>query len=152
MTGETQVRRQAIDNEHLRLLAIFHYVYGGLTIAFSLIFVFYIVIFSVILTNPDLMLQNDPEGIELIQAFGKFIIAFFALLLALGISLGIATIYSGRCINRHRHKMFSIIIAAINCLSIPFGTLLGVFTIIVLSRESVRTLYAESGTNVKQGG
>jgi hypothetical protein len=32
--------------------------------------------------------------------------------------------------------------ACIECLFIPFGTILGVFTIIVLSRESVKTLFA----------
>lgn len=31
--------------------------------------------------------------------------------------------------------------AAILCMFIPFGTILGVFTLIVLSRESVRQLY-----------
>jgi hypothetical protein len=32
--------------------------------------------------------------------------------------------------------------ACIECLFIPFGTILGVFTIIVLSRESVKTLFS----------
>jgi hypothetical protein len=35
-----------------------------------------------------------------------------------------------------------LIIAVLNCLQIPFGTALGVFTIIVLSRDSVRELYS----------
>ena len=39
--------------------------------------------------------------------------------------------------------MFSQIMAGVNCLSIPFGLLLGVFTLIVLARPSVKALYAE---------
>jgi hypothetical protein len=36
------------------------------------------------------------------------------------------------------------VIAGINCLSFPFGTALGIFTLIVLSRESVQALYKSS--------
>jgi hypothetical protein len=38
--------------------------------------------------------------------------------------------------------MFSLVVTGITCLSFPFGTALGVFTIIVLTRGSVRQLYA----------
>jgi hypothetical protein len=31
--------------------------------------------------------------------------------------------------------------ACIECLFLPFGTILGIFTIIVLSRESVKTFF-----------
>jgi hypothetical protein len=37
--------------------------------------------------------------------------------------------------------MFSLVIAGVNCASFPLGTLLGVFTFIVLLRASVRSLY-----------
>jgi len=37
--------------------------------------------------------------------------------------------------------MFSLIIAGINCVQFPFGTVLGVFTFVVLLRDSVRELY-----------
>jgi hypothetical protein len=33
------------------------------------------------------------------------------------------------------------VVAGINCLHIPLGTVLGIFTIVVLCRESVRELY-----------
>ena len=42
---------------------------------------------------------------------------------------------------QRKHRIFSIIVASINCLQIPFGTTLGVFTFIVLMRESVRQSY-----------
>jgi len=37
--------------------------------------------------------------------------------------------------------MFSFIFAAILCGLFPFGTVLGVFTIIVLSKDSVKKIY-----------
>lgn len=36
--------------------------------------------------------------------------------------------------------MFCLIMAGIACLFMPFGTVLGVFTIVVLTRESVREM------------
>jgi len=36
------------------------------------------------------------------------------------------------------------IVAGLNCLHIPLGTLLGVFTLVVLSRGSVATMYEPS--------
>lgn len=39
------------------------------------------------------------------------------------------------------HRMFSIIVAGINCIQVPVGTVLGVFTLVVLLRESVKKMY-----------
>ena len=49
---------------------------------------------------------------------------------------------SAMFLRQRTHRIFSVVIAALDCLQIPFGTVLGVFTIIVLLRESVRELYA----------
>jgi len=43
---------------------------------------------------------------------------------------------------QRRRRVFSFVVGGLNCLQIPFGTALGVFTIIVLSRDSVRELYS----------
>ena len=50
---------------------------------------------------------------------------------------------SGLCLRARKFRMFSLVVAGINCLHIPIGTVLGVFTIIVLIRDSVRQLYEE---------
>jgi hypothetical protein len=59
--------------------------------------------------------------------------------------LGILTIVSGRLISLRRRRTFSLVVAGINCASFPFGTVLGVFTFIVLARPSVRALYPPRG-------
>ncbi len=38
--------------------------------------------------------------------------------------------------------MFCLVMACVACLFMPFGTVLGVFTIIVLARPSVQTLFS----------
>jgi hypothetical protein len=53
----------------------------------------------------------------------------------------ILNVASGFCLRARKGRMFSVVVAVINCLHIPLGTALGVFTIIVLLRASVRDLY-----------
>jgi hypothetical protein len=55
---------------------------------------------------------------------------------------GILNLISGFCLRARKHRTFSIVVAAVDCLHIPFGTVLGVFTLAVLVRDSVRELYA----------
>jgi hypothetical protein len=50
----------------------------------------------------------------------------------LGLTLAAFTAYAGRCIQRRRSKVLIYVMAAANCVFIPYGTLLGVFTFIVL--------------------
>jgi hypothetical protein len=53
------------------------------------------------------------------------------------------TILSGRFIAKRRRKLFSLIVAGLSCLSFPLGTALGVFTFIVLLRDTIPELYGE---------
>jgi hypothetical protein len=53
----------------------------------------------------------------------------------------ILNLLSGLFIRARKHRTFSLVVSGINCVHIPLGTVLGVFTIIVLIRESVRELY-----------
>jgi uncharacterized membrane protein HdeD (DUF308 family) len=57
------------------------------------------------------------------------------------VASGILNLISGLCLRSRKGRTFSLVVAGINCLHIPLGTVLGVFTIIVLIRDSVRELY-----------
>jgi len=48
---------------------------------------------------------------------------------------------AGRKLASHRGRTFCIVIAALCCMMVPLGTLLGVFTLVVLSRQSVQALF-----------
>jgi len=52
--------------------------------------------------------------------------------------LAVLMIIAGRFLAKRRHHTFCIVVAAIACLFMPFGTILGVFTLVVLMRDSVR--------------
>ena len=42
---------------------------------------------------------------------------------------------------RRQNRMFSMVVGGLNCMNMPFGTALGVFTIIILMRPSVQAVY-----------
>ncbi len=68
-------------------------------------------------------------------------ITFYAIFGLLACAMAAANFMSARYIKKRKNKTFSIVVAAINCLQMPFGTILGVFTIIVLMRPSVQSGY-----------
>ena len=54
----------------------------------------------------------------------------------------ISLIVAGIKLRKIQSRTFCLIIAGLECISFPLGTLLGVFTLITLNRESVKTLFA----------
>jgi len=129
------------DKEHLRLLAIFHYVVAGLAALFSFFPLLYMTIGAIFIFVAR---HGTPKpGEELPPEFLGWIFAGLgSLLFLLGIAMAICILIAGRCLSHHKCYSFALVIACIECLFIPFGTILGVFTIIVLSRESVKPLFS----------
>jgi hypothetical protein len=65
-----------------------------------------------------------------------------ALLFLIGIAMAICILIAGRSIAHRKRYSFVLVMACIECLFNPFGTILGVFTIVVLPRESVKALFS----------
>jgi len=129
------------DLKHLRLLSIFHYVVGGLSGLFSCMFLIHLFIGITVLISPESLAGGNSEAPP--QFFG-YIFAFIGgLFFILGITLSSFIIYSGTLLKKQKKRMVSFVIACIECIFMPFGTVLGVFTTIVLSRDSVKKIYGE---------
>lgn len=131
------------DEQHLNLLAIFHYVVGAIGFVFACFPLIHVVIGILMIVNPAAMAgpQQTPP-----PAFLGFLFAGIGVgLVLLGWAAAACTVISGRMLARRRHRMFSFVVAAILCMFAPFGTVLGVFTIIVLSKDSVKRLYGQAG-------
>jgi hypothetical protein len=128
------------------LLAIFHYVVAGLTALFSFFPLLYTTIGAIFIFVARHPAAAGPkQGEELPPEFLGWIFAGLgSLLFLLGIAMAICILIAGRCLSHHKCYSFALVIACIECLFIPFGTILGVFTIIVLSRDSVKALFSRA--------
>jgi hypothetical protein len=128
------------DQDHLRLLGIFHYIVGGLAALFSLFPLIHVAI-GWFLTHAPPPSHGEPPPAFIGWLFMAFGGAFFLI----GETLAACIIAAGRCLQHRKHYGFVFGIACVECLFMPFGTVLGVFTIIVLSRPSVKQLFGQPG-------
>ena len=58
----------------------------------------------------------------------------------------VCILIAAQCLSRRKGYSFALVIASIECLFVPFGTILGVFTIVALSRESAKALFSDTRT------
>jgi hypothetical protein len=124
------------DEQHLDLLAVFHYVLGGLTALFACFPLIHVAVgLGMVLGAFDEGLNPPPEF------FGWIFVVAGSVFVLAGWTLACLIIVTGRMLHRRQARMFCMVLAGIECLFMPPGTVLGVFTIIVLSKESVRNLF-----------
>lgn len=132
------------DEEHLKLLSIFHYVAGGIAGFVACIPFIHLIIGIVVLTVGFEEASGDEEFPALL--FGLMFTLIPGFIILCGWALAICLIVAGRKLAKRTNYMFCLVIACIGCIFMPFGTVLGVFTIIVLMRPSVKELFAANKT------
>jgi hypothetical protein len=132
------------DEDHLRLLSIFHYIVAGLAALFSLFPLLYsgfgwFMLYAA--AHPQNIKGEPPPAF-----MGWLFIVFGCFFFLCGETLATCIAFSGRYIARRSHYWFAFVVACVQCLFFPFGIILGVFTIIVLSRSSVKQLFGIAQT------
>lgn len=140
------------DLEHIRLLSIFHYVVGGFIALFACFPFIHLFMGIFFLASAPEIRRNQPPGEPdfPVEIFGAMFIIIPAIIILCGWALAIATIVAGRKLSKQTSYIYCLVIAGILCMFMPFGTILGVFTIIVLMRDSVKALF--NGQNSQQFG
>ena len=136
-------RQAVLDDEHLRLLSLFHYISGGVTVAFSLFFGLWIVFAGVMFAflPPPTHAGSDGALTHHNQGLPAVMFAVFGFLFAMGLAYGILEIVSGRFISQRRRRVFTMVVALPRVLFLPYGAVLTIFTLLVLERPSVKQLY-----------
>jgi hypothetical protein len=130
------------DREHLRILAICHYVLGGLCFLVGCFPMIHLAVGVAIVTGA---MPGPPAGAPFpAEFFGWLFIGIASAVIAFYWGLGLALIQAGTCLRQTRWRTFCIVVAGFACLFQPLGTILGVFTIIVLVRPSVREAFEPS--------
>ena len=123
------------DKEHLDLLAVFHYVVAGMT-ALMACFPFIHLAMGIVFLVARFDGPNPPP-----RFVGWLLVIVASFFILCGWALALLMFLAGRRLHRRAAWRFCFVVAAIECILMPFGTVLGVFTIIVLSRASVKELF-----------
>jgi len=129
------------DEEHVQLLAIFHYVVAGLAALFSFFPLLYTTVGAIFIFAARHGTAKPGEDLPP-EFLGWIFAALGSLFFLIAIAMAICILDAGRSLALRRGYSFALVMACIECLFVPFGTILGVFTIVVLSRESVRRLFS----------
>ena len=141
-----EVEEQIIVRERLRLLALGFYVkgaVGALVVSIFLFHFFMLLGFSFMpesawnpppkpATTESLSISPSPSPRPVNQgppvSMFRIFAAVIGAIILLGWTFGALTIYAGRCVQKRTHRLFILIMAALNCALIPWGTLLGIAT------------------------
>jgi hypothetical protein len=127
------------DLEHLKLLSIFHYVLSGITAIFSCMAIFHLLIGIAIVSR---QVEAPPPDAQWI---GWSLIILAAIFILLGWLFAIGLFFAARFLAQQKHYTYCLVVAAVSCIFMPFGTILGVFTLVVLTKESVKRRFEQAG-------
>ena len=78
------------------------------------------------------------------RAFAWLVVLMPACFILIGWCVSACILLAGRKLQRRTSHTFCFLVACVECLFIPFGTILGVFSIIVLNRPPVKELFASN--------
>lgn len=124
------------------MLSIFHYVVAGLVALFSLFPLIHLALGIAILTGSFEPSRGTPPPPEFL---GWLLVVMPIGFILLGLTLAVCIAVAGRKLSRRTGHLYCLVIAGIECTFMPFGTALGIFTILVLLRPSVKLLFGVPG-------
>ncbi|MFZ5638189.1 MAG: hypothetical protein ACOY82_16550 [Pseudomonadota bacterium] len=131
----------AQDRDHLRILAIMHYVFAGLgVVGLGFLGLHYTMMRTFM--SPEFM-KHEPNPPP--EAFMDLLVWFYVVFGALMILGMILNVMVAQRLKARRGRIFCMIVAGLDLLQMPLGTLLGIFTLLVLSRDSVRRTFESGG-------
>lgn len=123
------------DENHLNALKICYYVMAGLgVLGLLFLLVHYAMmasIFGVISKSPEV------KDAQTLQEMPSLFIGFYAIFAVIGLVQIILNLWCARALGKRQTPTFIQVVAGLNCMGFPLGTVLGVFTFIVLARPAV---------------
>jgi hypothetical protein len=138
-----QYQQQVQDAEHIKLLVIFHYVMAGLMALAACVPIIHLMMGLGMVSGKFPMPPPSSTGPSVpdMSWMGWFFIVIAVLFILLGWAMAGMAFLSGKFLSERRNPTFVFVTACIMCLNVPLGTALGIFTIIVMQRPSVKALF-----------
>jgi hypothetical protein len=132
---QAAAQRQS-DVSNLTVLSICHYVFAAFQGFAALGGLVYIVMGAFMIADSG----SAPDA-----AIGGVVFLVIGLLAGfMALATAVLSVIAGISLARRKRRVFCFIVAALACMSMPLGTILGIFTIIILTKKSVEALFAEN--------
>jgi hypothetical protein len=128
-----------VDAEHLRILSVFHFVLAGLQALFASFPIFHFLFGAAMVFLPTQLGAKPNTPAELV---GSVLMLFTGTLMTIGWAIAVCTAVAGRSLYKRKRYLFCLVMAGVMAATcMPFGTILGAFTIIVLLLPSVKEAF-----------
>ena len=124
----------------LELLSIFHYVLGGIMMLFSTMPIMHVIMGAAIVSGDFFGKAKDTPP----AFFGWMFIIMGSVFILFGWISSVCIIIAGRKLKRRKGRVFCMVVGGIECMFMPFGTVLGIFTLIILNKDSVKEIFDQS--------
>jgi hydrogenase-4 membrane subunit HyfE len=125
----------ARDERQLHWLVVFHYIVAAMEALSAVILV-------VPLAQGYGVVTGETSALsEASSSYGWSLIVFSIIAIVFAAAMALLTAKAGRCISQRRGHSFCTVVATLNCIYFPFGTVLGVLSLIVLKRSAVREAF-----------
>ena len=123
--------------ERFKLLSIFHDIAAGITAFFGCL-PFFQIAFGMMMFN-GMMGNAGPNAPP-----REVMLLFFGMAVMMSVLMwtcAAAMAAAGHFLRVQRYYTFCLVVAAIECINMPFGTVLGIFTIITLVDEKGKAMF-----------
>jgi len=134
------------DEQYLQLLSIFHYIVAGIAALVACFPIFHLTI-GVGMIIAALTGSNEAAPMAV---FGLVFALIGGSVILIGWAFAVCVAIAGRFLATRRHHTYCLVMAGIECLFTPFGTVLGVFTLLVLTRPSVKEMFLQPAVSIEK--
>ncbi|MBV8585108.1 MAG: hypothetical protein JO308_02380 [Verrucomicrobia bacterium] len=125
------------DISQLRLLSIFNYIFAGLWILGGLLFGGMYIVSGMFAANA----QTTEDSTISAATLGGIFTVVGIVVAVIFIIIGILCWMAGNSLRKHKGYGFSFVIAILHLFNFPLGTALGIFSLVVLNRPTVKALF-----------
>lgn len=132
------------DESHLDALKICYYLSAGLNGLGLCFMVLHFMLFHSVLGMEGIFESSDSKDAIVVQQIMGMMVWVYGVIGAWMITQIVLNFLTARAIAQRHKPLLVQITAGINCLSIPLGTVLGVFTYVILARPAVHAQFKRS--------
>ncbi len=123
--------------DQMRLLVIFHYIFAGLAVIGMVFLTGHYWLMNSMMDPAQWAGDPTPPPEGFLDMFVWFYVVM-GVMCVLGLVLNLLVASSLR---QRRRWMLCAVVSGLNCLQMPLGTLLGVFTLVLINRSDVRATF-----------
>jgi hypothetical protein len=127
----------------LKILSICYYIQAGIIGFYSLLLLVYAAFIGVIVDAAQR--SAETTGKVLPPWLGDLFATILTVIFVFAAGIALCQFLAGYWLTHHKNRTFCQVIAALSCLAIPYGTVLGIFTFMVLGRAEAKNLFAAAG-------